>query len=202
MQRLIFSTPLSLKASLDLPIFRRHFGSTLHYPLRFFSGKTESSNRAATELSRVDSLVNGCDYNHWLVVMQPPENYPQRQEIIQYYVTTLAMALGSEKAAKESIYSVSTKYYYAFSCKITENVTHKIKSLPRVKWVLPDSYLSPCESGYGGEPCVDGEVVPYEEKYHAEWLRDAYDDESKEITSSRKPRRKRRGSRNPCATTD
>lgn len=35
--------------------------------------------------------------------------------------------LCSEEAAKKSIYSVSTKYYYAFSCKVPENLTHKIK---------------------------------------------------------------------------
>ncbi|KAF5946260.1 hypothetical protein HYC85_016488 [Camellia sinensis] len=45
--------------------------------------------------------------------------------------------LCSEEEAKKSIYSVSTKYYYAFGCKIPENLTHKIKcNLPLVPFHL------------------------------------------------------------------
>lgn len=83
--------------------------------------------------------------------------------------------LCSEEEAKKSIYSVSTKYYYAFSCKISEIFIDKIKgdlcivpfsssfalilifyfgllfaALPNVRWVLPDSYLSHLENCYGG----------------------------------------------------
>ncbi|KAL3616075.1 hypothetical protein CASFOL_040369 [Castilleja foliolosa] len=133
----------------------------------------------------------------------------------------------------ESIYSVSTKYYYAFSCKLDEHMIHKIKSLPRVKWVLPDSYLRTQESGYGaisnnhleylpilfsrytlgvltnkynlpqgGEPFIDGKVVPYDEKYHADWLRDNYGEGYMERNCSRRRRRRKRGSRNSHATHD
>ncbi|KAL3624969.1 hypothetical protein CASFOL_031637 [Castilleja foliolosa] len=109
----------------------------------------------------------------------------------------------SEKGAMESIYSVSTKYYYAFSCKLDEHMIHKIKSLPRVKWVLPDSYLRTQESGYGGgEPFIDGKVVPYDEKYHADWLRDNYGEGYTERNCSRRRRRRKRGSRNSHATHD
>ncbi|KAA8547772.1 hypothetical protein F0562_004201 [Nyssa sinensis] len=114
-------------------------------------------------------------------------------EIVHQYIKTLTVALGSEEEAQKSIYSVSTKYYYAFGCRIPENVTQKIKSLPHVRWVLPDSYLCPRRSGkdeYGGEPFVDGEVVPYDEMYHADWLRDQNDDNYQKITRSRKARRK------------
>ncbi|KAG8380165.1 hypothetical protein BUALT_Bualt07G0165100 [Buddleja alternifolia] len=199
MRRIILSTPSNLMAALNLPICRRYSGSTLQYSTVSYSSAPETR---VSELHRVDSLVNGCDYMHWLVVMHTPENYPQREEIVQQYIATLAMALGSEKAAKESIYSVSTKYYYAFSCKVSENVIHKIKSLPRVKWVLPDSYLCPEESGYGGEPYVNGKLVPYEEKYHADWLRDGYDEDRMERTCTMKPRRKRRSSRNNNETSE
>lgn len=121
-------------------------------------------------LSRVATLVEGCDYDHWLVVVEPPKGYPQQTQILNEYIKTLAIALGSEEEAKKSIYSVSTKYYYAFGCKIPENLTHKIKSLPNVRWVLPDSYLCHSENDYGGEPFVEGEVVSYDERYHADWL--------------------------------
>lgn len=40
-----------------------------------------------------------------------------------------------------------------------------------------------------GEPFVDGEVVPYDEKYHADWLRDQTDEDA--IIVKKKPRRKR-----------
>lgn len=33
----------------------------------------------------------------------------------------------SEEEAKKSIYSVSTKYYFAFGCKVPEDLTLKIK---------------------------------------------------------------------------
>ncbi|KAI3455629.1 hypothetical protein Pfo_012292 [Paulownia fortunei] len=160
MRKVLLATQSNLTAALNLAIFRRHSGPSFQYTLRrFFSDKAVSSDSPpqtrVSELPRVHSLVDGCDYKHWLVVMHPPENYPQREEIIQHYIATLAMALGSEKAAMESMYSVSTKYYYAFSCKVSENVTHKIKSLPRVKWVLPDSYLCTEESGYGNHMLME-----------------------------------------------
>ncbi|CAI9760532.1 unnamed protein product [Fraxinus pennsylvanica] len=141
--------------------------SLCHYNRCFFSADLPLCTQTSSDLPRVESLVNSCDYQHWLVVMHPPpHSYPQRDQIIHHYITTLSLALGSEEAAKKSMYSVSTKYYYAFSCKVPENLTHKIKSLPGVKWILPDSYLYPDEDGYGGEPFVDGEVVSYDEKYH------------------------------------
>ncbi|KAF5181648.1 Multiple organellar rna editing factor 8 protein [Thalictrum thalictroides] len=102
--------------------------------------------------------------------MNPPKGYPHRDELINGYIKTLALALGSEEEAKLSIYSVSTKYYYAFSCKVNEKLVHKIRSLPNVRWALPDSYLNDVENDYGGEPFVDGKIVPYKEKYHADWL--------------------------------
>ncbi|KAL2462468.1 Multiple organellar RNA editing factor 7 [Forsythia ovata] len=195
MLRIILRTPLNLTATLNLPNFHRHSSSLCHFSRRFFSADpdTPPCTQASSELPRVDSLVGGCDYQHWLVVMHPPpHNYPQRDQIIHRYITTLSMALGSEEAAKKSIYSVSTKYYYAFSCEVPENLTHEIKSLPGVKWVLPDSYLCPDENGYGGEPFVDGEVVSYDKKYHSHWLHKECDTGYNERTCSSKSRRKRK----------
>ncbi|EPS68675.1 hypothetical protein M569_06097, partial [Genlisea aurea] len=96
-------------------------------------------------------LVEGCDYEHWLIVLRPPDAFPDREEISQHCVATLAEALGSQKAARESIYAVSTKYYYGFSCKVGREVAHRIESIPGVKWVLPDSFLGGEERGYGGK---------------------------------------------------
>lgn len=39
-------------------------------------------------------LLEGCDFEHWLVVMEPPEGNPTREEIIDSYIKTLAMVVG------------------------------------------------------------------------------------------------------------
>ncbi|KAK8992638.1 hypothetical protein V6N11_048711 [Hibiscus sabdariffa] len=115
------------------------------------SGYNNSVLPERVELTRTPVLVAGCDYEHWFVVMEAPKGYPLRDEIVNTYIKTLAMALGSEEEAKKSMYSVSTKYYYAFGCKVPEDLAFKIKSLPYVKWVLPDSYLDGHGDGSYGE---------------------------------------------------
>ncbi|GMI77869.1 RNA editing-Interacting Protein, Multiple Organellar RNA Editing Factor 7 [Hibiscus trionum] len=133
------------------------------------------------------TIVFRNNYEHWFMVMEAPNGYPLRDEIVNTYIKTLTLALGSEEEAKKSIYSVSTKYYYAFGCKVPEDLAFKIKSLPNVKWVLPDSYLDGHgDNRYGGEPFVDGKVVPYDDKYHSDWIRARNDDESKGTTHPKK----------------
>ena len=39
-------------------------------------------------------LLDGCDFEHWLVVMEKPEGDPTRDEIIDSYIKTLAMIVG------------------------------------------------------------------------------------------------------------
>ncbi|XVF27063.1 hypothetical protein REPUB_Repub14bG0074100 [Reevesia pubescens] len=112
-------------------LIRRRF---LTYPSnilsRYFcndSGFINSVLPEMAELTQAPAVVEGCDYEHWFVVMEAPKGYPLRDEIVNTYIKTLAMALGSEEEAKKSIYSVSTKYYYAFGCKVPEVLTFKIK---------------------------------------------------------------------------
>ncbi|KAL5804693.1 hypothetical protein ACOSQ3_031493 [Xanthoceras sorbifolium] len=116
-------------------------------------------------------LLEGCDFEHWLVVMEPPPENTTRDEIIDSYIKTLAIVLGSEEEARMKIYSVSTRCYYAFGALVPEEVSLKIKELPRVRWVLPDSYLDVKNKDYGGEPFINGQAVPYDPKYHEEWIR-------------------------------
>ncbi|XP_057965619.1 multiple organellar RNA editing factor 8, chloroplastic/mitochondrial [Malania oleifera] len=116
-------------------------------------------------------LLDGCDFEHWLVVMEKPEGDPTRDDIIDSYIKTLAMVVGSEEEARMKIYSVSTKHYFAFGALVSEELSYKIKELPRVRWVLPDSYLDVKNKDYGGEPFIDGKAVPYDPKYHEEWVR-------------------------------
>ncbi|XP_039041142.1 multiple organellar RNA editing factor 7, mitochondrial-like isoform X1 [Hibiscus syriacus] len=147
------------------------------------SGYNNSVLPKRVELTRTPVLVDGCDYEHWFVVMEAPKGYPLRDEIVNTYIKTLAMALGSEEEAKKSIYSVSTKYYYAFGCKVQLDLAFKINSLPNVKWVLPDSYVGDHgDNSYGGEPFIDGKVVSYDDKYHSDWIEARNNSESKGTT--------------------
>ncbi|KAE8649259.1 multiple organellar RNA editing factor 8, chloroplastic/mitochondrial [Cucumis sativus] len=116
-------------------------------------------------------LLDGCDFEHWLVVMEKPDEQLTRDEIIDSYIKTLAMVVGSEEEARMKIYSVSTRCYFAFGCLVSEELSYKIKELPKVRWVLPDSYLDVKNKDYGGEPFIDGQAVPYDPKYHEEWIR-------------------------------
>ncbi|XP_057739758.1 multiple organellar RNA editing factor 3, mitochondrial-like [Arachis stenosperma] len=106
-------------------------------------------------------LLDGCDYEHWLIVMEFPENpKPYEQQMVDAYVKTLAQVLGSEEEAKKKIYSVSTTTYTGFGALISEELSYKVKELPGVLWVLPDSYLDVPNKDYGGDLFVDGKVIP------------------------------------------
>ncbi|XWS10080.1 hypothetical protein CRYUN_Cryun39dG0044900 [Craigia yunnanensis] len=116
-------------------------------------------------------LLDGCDFEHWLIVVEPPKEDATRDDIIDSYIKTLAQVVGSEEEARMKIYSVSTRHYYAFGALVSEEVSYKIKELPGVRWVLPDSYLDVKNKDYGGEPFINGQAVPYDPKYHEEWVR-------------------------------
>ncbi|CAH2036557.1 unnamed protein product [Thlaspi arvense] len=116
-------------------------------------------------------LLDGCDFEHWLVVVEAPEPHLSRDEIIDSYIKTLAQVVGSEEEARMKIYSVSHRCYFAFGALVSEDLSHKLKDLPNVRWVLPDSYLDVKNKDYGGEPFIDGKAVPYDPKYHEEWIR-------------------------------
>lgn len=106
-------------------------------------------------------LLDGCDYEHWLIVMEFPENpKPSEEEMVDSYVKTLAKVMGSEEEAKKKIYSVSTTTYTGFGALISEELSLKVKELPGVLWVLPDSYLDVPNKDYGGDLFIDGQVIP------------------------------------------
>ncbi|KAM0954406.1 putative peptidase S8 propeptide/proteinase inhibitor I9 superfamily [Dioscorea sansibarensis] len=105
-------------------------------------------------------LLDGCDYEHWLIVMEFSEDpKPSEDEMIAAYVKTLAAVVGSEEEAKKKIYSVCTTTYTGFGALISEELSYKVKGLPGVLWVLPDSYLDVPNKDYGGDLFIDGKVV-------------------------------------------
>ncbi|CAI9088781.1 OLC1v1023205C1 [Oldenlandia corymbosa var. corymbosa] len=116
-------------------------------------------------------LLDGCDFEHWLVVVEKPDESWTRDQIIDSYIKTLAQVVGSEEEARMKIYSVSTRHYFAFGALVSEELSFKLKELPGVRWVLPDSYLDVRNKDYGGEPFINGQAVPYDPKYHEEWVR-------------------------------
>ncbi|KAL1368027.1 hypothetical protein HN51_022124 [Arachis hypogaea] len=105
-------------------------------------------------------LFPGCDYEHWLIVMDKPGGEgATKQQMIDCYIQTLAKVLGSEEEAKKKIYNVSCERYFGFGCEIDEETSNKLEGLPGVLFVLPDSYVDPENKDYGAELFVNGEIV-------------------------------------------
>ncbi|KAJ4776868.1 multiple organellar RNA editing factor [Rhynchospora pubera] len=121
------------------------------------SGPGGGPNLSPSEMA---PLFPGCDYEHWLIVMDKPggEN-ATKQQMIECYVQTLAKVLGSEEEAKKKIYNVSCERYFGFGCEIDEETSNKLEGLPGVLFVLPDSYVDPEYKDYGAELLLNGEIV-------------------------------------------
>ncbi|KAG9439306.1 hypothetical protein H6P81_019471 [Aristolochia fimbriata] len=121
------------------------------------SGSGFGSDRPPTEMA---PLFPGCDYNHWLIVMDKPGGEgATKQQMIDCYIQTLAKILGSEEEAKKKIYNVSCERYFGFGCEIDEETSNKLEGLPGVLFVLPDSYVDAENKDYGAELFVNGEIV-------------------------------------------
>ncbi|KQJ92747.1 multiple organellar RNA editing factor 2, chloroplastic [Brachypodium distachyon] len=114
-------------------------------------------DRAPSEMA---PLFPGCDYEHWLIVMDKPGGEgATKQQMIDCYIQTLAKILGSEEEAKKKIYNVSCERYFGFGCEIDEETSNKLEGIPGVLFVLPDSYVDPENKDYGAELFVNGEIV-------------------------------------------
>ncbi|CAL1397291.1 unnamed protein product [Linum trigynum] len=139
---------------------------TFNVPARFktsrsgYSPLNDASPNWSNRPPKETIMLDGCDYEHWLIVMEFP-NDPKlsEEEMINSYVNTLAAIVGSEEEAKKKIYSVATKTYTGFGALISEELSYKAKELPGVLWVLPDSYLDVPNKDYGGDLFVDGKVI-------------------------------------------
>ncbi|KAG6597347.1 Multiple organellar RNA editing factor 2, chloroplastic, partial [Cucurbita argyrosperma subsp. sororia] len=129
-------------------------GNSGYAPL---NSNSNFSDRPPTEMA---PLFPGCDYEHWLIVMDKPGGEgASKQQMIDCYVQTLAKVLGSEEEAKKKIYNVSCERYFGFGCEIDEETSNKLEGLPGVLFVLPDSYVDPEYKDYGAELFVNGEIV-------------------------------------------
>ncbi|XXG69536.1 hypothetical protein AAC387_Pa06g2378 [Persea americana] len=120
-----------------------------------------SSKRSSSSEPRETILLPGCDYNHWLIVMEfPKDPAPTREQMIDTYLNTLTTVLGSMEEAKKNMYAFSTTTYTGFQCTVSEEVSEKFKGLPGVLWVLPDSYIDVKNKDYGGDKYINGEIIP------------------------------------------
>ncbi|KAL1342028.1 hypothetical protein HN51_028622 [Arachis hypogaea] len=132
-------------------------GDSAYSPLNSGSSSSSFSDRPPTEMA---PLFPGCDYQHWLIVMDKPGGEgATKQQMIDCYVQTLAKVLGSEEEAKKKIYNVSCERYFGFGCEIDEETSNKLEGVNGVLFVLPDSYVDPEHKDYGGELFVNGEIV-------------------------------------------
>ncbi|CDO99683.1 unnamed protein product [Coffea canephora] len=123
-----------------------------------FSARRSSSS---SNEPRETIMLPGCDYNHWLIVMEfPKDPAPTREQMIDTYLETLAKVLGSMEEAKKNMYAFSTTTYTGFQCTVDEETSEKFKGMPGVLWVLPDSYIDVKNKDYGGDKYVNGEIIP------------------------------------------
>ncbi|CAM8991798.1 unnamed protein product [Rhodiola kirilowii] len=129
-------------------------GDSAYSPLN--SG-SNFSDRPPTEMA---PLFPGCDYEHWLIVMDKPGGEgATKKQMIDCYIQTLAKVVGSEELAIKKIYNVSCERYFGFGCEIDEETSNKLEGLPGVLFVLPDSYVDADNKDYGAELFVNGEIV-------------------------------------------
>ncbi|KAM7265610.1 hypothetical protein ACFE04_003293 [Oxalis oulophora] len=151
---------LNPNISFTNPTWTPHHRTVVYrQPLRAAVRSSDYSSK--NEGPRETIMLPGCDYNHWLIVMEfPKDPAPTRDQMIDTYLQTLTTVLGSMEEAKKNMYAFSTTTYTGFQCTVDEATSEKFKGLPGVLWVLPDSYIDVKNKDYGGDKYVNGEIIP------------------------------------------
>ncbi|KNA18677.1 hypothetical protein SOVF_068540 [Spinacia oleracea] len=178
-----------------------NFRGSFNGGVRSFATRLSESSSRNNGPPKETIMLEGCDFEHWLVVVENPDPQLTRDDIIDGYIKTLAQIIGSEEEARMKIYAVSTRHYFAFSALISEELSYKLKELPNVKWVLPDSYMDVKNKTYAGEPFINGQPVPYDPKYHEIWVRNHAESQRNKNRSSRRPRDPNSRSRSPTSVS-
>ncbi|KAK4347080.1 hypothetical protein RND71_033419 [Anisodus tanguticus] len=166
---LISSTvPLSQIASLQNTSSKLHRFDFRNQSRLFRSSTISLSSRSRSfdrnpgddEIGPDTILFEGCDYEHWLIVIDFPKDAQlTREEMIDTYVQTAAKVFGSVEEAKKKIYALSTTTYRGFQVLCSEETSKKFEGLPGVVFVLPDSYIDPVNKEYGGDKYNNGEII-------------------------------------------
>ncbi|KAA0063450.1 hypothetical protein IC582_007651 [Cucumis melo] len=161
LQRVQLGHFLHLNSVSQISTARLHSGSQSRVLVRAALDSDYSSKRSSSNEQRETIMLPGCDYNHWLIVMEfPKDPAPTREQMIDTYLNTLATVLGSMEEAKKNMYAFSTTTYTGFQCTVSEETSEKFKGLPGVLWVLPDSYIDVKNKDYGGDKYINGEIIP------------------------------------------
>ncbi|KAG0494543.1 hypothetical protein HPP92_005537 [Vanilla planifolia] len=161
-------------------------------------GDYSSKRSSSSNEPRETILLPGCDYNHWLIVMEfPKDPAPTREQMIDTYLNTLATVLGSMEEAKKNMYAFSTTTYTGFQCTVSEETSEKFKGLPGVLWVLPDSYIDVKNKDYGGDKYINGEIIPCKYPTYQPKQRSTSKYESKRYVRPRDGQRPRQGTPQP-----
>lgn len=97
------STPLSC-LTLSYPLHFSPFSLTQNLKPTRISSRTliraavdgdYSAKRSSSNEPRETIMLPGCDYNHWLIVMEfPKDPAPTREQMIDTYLQTMATVLG------------------------------------------------------------------------------------------------------------
>ncbi|XVF66437.1 hypothetical protein PTKIN_Ptkin10aG0035700 [Pterospermum kingtungense] len=94
-----------------------------------YSPLNSGSNFSDRPPKEMAPLFPGCDYEHWLIVMDRPGGEgATKQEMIDCYIKTLAKVVGSEEESKKKIYNVSCERYFGFGCEIDEETSNKLEA--------------------------------------------------------------------------
>ncbi|XP_028753248.1 multiple organellar RNA editing factor 1, mitochondrial-like [Neltuma alba] len=151
----------SAPQSSQSPALLSHSRAFRSSSISLLSARSPSVNNS-DEIGPDTILFEGCDYNHWLIVMDfPKDNKPTPQQMVETYEQTCAKGLNiSVEEAKKKIYACSTTTYTGFQVVMTEEESEKFNGLPGVIFVLPDSYIDPVNKEYGGDKYINGTIIP------------------------------------------
>ncbi|XP_021755137.1 organelle RRM domain-containing protein 1, chloroplastic-like [Chenopodium quinoa] len=105
------------------------------------------------------TVLNSSENVHWMVKMdKPPNGFQSKAEIINYYVSILEKALGSERDAQSCIYDASCDTNFGFCCIVDEETSRFIAGLPGVLSVIPDPDINSVKKDYSARNFRDVSV--------------------------------------------
>ncbi|CAL1404349.1 unnamed protein product [Linum trigynum] len=97
------------------------------------------SATASATLASTSSSSSNSNRNWMVLVERPPQGLASKPDIVNYFVNTLEMVLGSEKDAQMSIYHVCCDAaQFGFCCDIDKSESIELARLPGVLSVMPD----------------------------------------------------------------
>ncbi|OMP01601.1 hypothetical protein COLO4_11761 [Corchorus olitorius] len=153
-------TPPPSSSTAALGIFQSRWFRSSGGPL--LAQRQYKLYKEGDEITEDTVLFEGCDYNHWLIVVDfPKDNKPPHEEMVRTYERICAQGLGvSIEEAKKRIYACSTTTYEGFQVLMSEDESQKFQDIPGVVFVLPDSYIDPVKKEYGGDKYENGVITP------------------------------------------